>query len=110
MHLRLCTVLVWLTVASAGASTMAQPTAVQPPLIAVVTASALDTPATDSTAAEGTLVNTTADLASDLPELLLTLPLVWLQHPQRVQALGVHRLALPYPFLEQPQRPPRAIA
>ena len=66
----------------------------------------------DATSADSAsaLESITADLAGDLPELLLATPLPLTQTTRVDQQMRQPLYALPHPFPERPQRPPRLIA
>lgn len=107
----LCALLACVALFSTGvpAQALAVP-AHQQPLLLQVEASAHSTQDSAPTGPASALESITADLAGDLPELLLAaaLPLAPTTRFDRHVRHPLH--ALPHPFPERPQRPPRLIS
>ena len=106
----LCALLACVALFSTGgpAQALAVP-AHQQPVLLQMDASAHSTQNSAPTSPASALESLTADLAGDLPELLLATPLP-LASGTRFDRHVRHPLhALPHPFPERPQRPPRLI-
>ena len=106
----LCALLACVALFSTGvpAQALAVP-AHQHPVLLQADASAHGTQDPTPAAPTSALESITADLAGDLPELLLAAPLP-LAPTTRFDRQVRHPLhALPHPFPERPQRPPRLI-
>lgn len=101
----LCALLVCVALFSTSAPADVSAVPAQPPAVLLQADASAQDPAPAAPA--GALESITADLAGDLPELLLATPLPIAPTTRFARHVRHPLHALPHPFPERPQRPPR---